>query len=84
MARVPKNVAEVTRYNNLLEDFPTRQTYTLTEWHRKISVKVLADRFGIGIERARTTLREKVKRGTRSATLTISRRYRADTQHTVK
>ena len=84
MEKLPKNVAEVTRYDYVLKDFPTRQTYTSTECHRKISAKVLADRFGIGIERARSTLMATVKRGTTSAILPIIRRYRAYRQHTVK
>ena len=84
MSKVPRNVAEVTRYNNVLKYFPTRQTYTPTELDRKISAKVLADRFLIGIERARATLRETVQRGTISAILPISRRYRSDRKNTVK
>ena len=84
MSKVPRNIAEVTRYNNVLEYLPTRQTYTPTELDRKISAKVLADRFLIGIERARATLRETVQRGTSSAILPISRRYRSDRKNTVK
>ena len=84
MAKVPRNVTEVTRYNDVLEDLPTRQTHTSTERHRKISAEVLADRFGIVIQRTRATLRETVQRGTRSAILTIRRRYSTDRQHTVK
>ena len=84
MEKLPKNVAEVTRYDYVLKDFPTRQTYTSTECHRKISAQVLADRFGIGIERARSTLRAKVQIVTRSAILPLSRRYRSDRKHTVK
>ena len=84
MAKVPIKVAEVKRYKNVLEDFPTRQTYTPTELNRKISSEVLVERFGIGIEHARTTLGATVKRVTRSAILPISRRYMADRQHTVK
>lgn len=84
MAKVPRNIAQVTRYEDSLEDLPTRQTYTSTERHSKISAEVLADRFGIGIERARATLRATLQRGVRSATLPIGRRYRADRQYGVK
>ena len=91
VALVPKYVAEVTRYmgevaryDDTLEDIPTRQTYTSTERHIKMSAEVLADRFGIGLERARQTLRATTQRGTRSALLPISRRYRADRQFGVK
>ena len=81
---VPRYVAEVSRYDDSLEDLPTRQTYTSTERHIKMSAEVLADRFGIGLERARQTLKATTQRGTRSALLPISRRYRADRQFGVK
>jgi hypothetical protein len=55
---VPRYVAEVATYNDALENTPTRQTYTSTERHTKMSAEVLADRFGIGLERARQTLKE--------------------------
>ena len=84
LEKVSRNVVEVTRYDDVLEDFPTSQTYMSTERHRKISAEVLADRFGIGIERARATLRATVQRGTWSAIPPISRQYRAYRQHTVK
>ena len=74
-ALVPRYMSEVTWYNNSLEDIPTRQIYTSTERHVKISAEVLADRFGIGLERERQTLKATTQRGTRSALLPISRRY---------
>ena len=83
LAKVPRNVAEVSRYNNVMEDFPTRQTYTMTERHGKISAQVLADRFSNGIVCARATLRATVQIRTRSAILPISRHYRADRQNPV-
>ena len=83
-ALVPRYVAEVTRYDDSLEDIPTRQTYTSTERHIKMSAKVLANRFRIGLERAIQTLRVTTQRGIRSALLPISRRYRADRQFGVK
>ena len=49
-----------------------------------MSAEVLADRFGIGLERARQTLKATTQRGTRSALLPISRRYRADRHFGVK
>lgn len=78
------SISEVTRYDDTLEDLPTRQTYTSTERHSKISAEVLSDRFAIGLERARATLRATQQKGTRSAILPISRRYRADRQFNVK
>ena len=84
MAEVPRNVAEVTRYDDVLEYFTTRQSYTSIERHRKISDEVLADIFSIGIERARATPRATFQRGKMSYILPISRQYRADRQHIVK
>ena len=49
-ALVPRYIAEVARYDDSLVDIPTRQTYTSTESHVKMSDEVLADRFGIGLE----------------------------------
>ena len=45
---------------------------------------MLADQFGIGIKRAKATLRETVQKGTRYDILPIRRRYPEDRQHTVK
>ena len=73
LKKVPRNVAEVTRYDDVLEDFPTRQTYTSTERHKKISAEIQADRFGIGIKCARAMLRATVQRGTSQAILPIKR-----------
>ena len=84
VALVPRHISEVARYDDSLEDIPTRQTYTSTERHVNMSAEVLADRFGIGLERARQTLKETNQIGTRSALLPISRRYRADSQFGVR
>ena len=81
---VPRYITEVARYDDLLEDIPTRQTYTSTERHVKMSAEVLSDRSGIGLERARQTLKGTTQRGTRSALLPISRRYRADRKFGVR
>ena len=83
-ALVPRYISEVARYDDLLEDIPTIQTYTSTERHVKISAELLADRFGIGLERARQTLKSTTQRGTRSALLPITRRYRADRKFGVR
>ena len=83
-ALVPRYIAEVARCDDSLENIPTRQTYTSTERHVKLSAEVSAERFGIGLERTRQTLRVTTQRGTRSALLPISRRYWADRQFGVK
>ena len=79
-----EKLAEVARYDDSLEDIPTRQTYTSTERHVKMLAEVLADRFGIGLERAIQTLKATTQRGTISALLPISRRYRADRKFGVR
>ena len=72
---VPRNVTEVARYD---------YTLTSTEGHIKTSAAMIADRFGIGLERARQTLKATTQKGTRPAFLPISRRYRADRQFGAK
>ena len=54
---VPRYVADAVRYVHTLEDLPTMQANTSTERYIKMSAEVLADRFGIGLERARQTLK---------------------------
>ena len=49
-----------------------------TERHQQGTAESLAERFGIGLNRARATLRSTLQRGTRSAILPLARRYRAD------
>ena len=48
---VPRYGAEVARYDETLEDLSTRQMYTSTERHRKMSAEVLADRFETGLDK---------------------------------
>ena len=74
----------MNRWDEALEDVPLRQTYTSTDRHGMKSAEVLADRFGIGIQRARDTLMATNQRGVRSAILPIRRRYRADRQFDVR
>ena len=83
ITNIPR-ISEVQRADGILEDLPTRQTYTSVERHAKISAEVLADRFAIGTERAKRTLDATLQRGVRSAVLPISRRYRADRQFGMK
>ena len=55
---LPRKIAQTTQFDNTLEDIPTRQTYSSTGNHTNISAEVLADRFGILIERANATLKQ--------------------------
>ena len=78
LATIPIAIAKTTRFNDALEYIPTRQTYSSTYRHSKISAEVLADQFGIGIDRMNVNLKAKLQRGMISAILVISRRYRVD------
>lgn len=59
-------------------DIPVRRTFVSTERHARITAENLSERFGIGIARARETLRATLQKGVRSAILPLGRRYRAD------
>ncbi|CAJ1965439.1 unnamed protein product [Cylindrotheca closterium] len=59
-------------------DVPVRPSIVSTERHTKATAENLSERLGIGLHRARATLRSTLQRGTRSAILPLARRYRAD------
>jgi hypothetical protein len=63
---------------------PACRTFVSDEWHVKVTAEALADKFGICLPRAQSTLRVTTQRGIRSAILPISRRYRADWIFSVK
>lgn len=71
-------------YDEELDDIPSRRTFTSTERHAKLTADIISERFGVGIERARATIRATTQRGVRSAILPISRRYRADRMFCLK
>ena len=66
---IPRAIAEVSQFDEALEDLPTRQSYVSRERHTKISAEVLADRFRIGLDKAKRTSKITLQRGTRSALL---------------
>ena len=70
---LPRKISKTTRFDDDLEDLPTRKTYYSTERHKHISAEVLADRLGIGIEISNATLKETLHRGTRLAILPTNR-----------
>ena len=43
IAKIPRTIYKTTRFDDALEDIPTRQTYSLTDRHSKISAEVLSD-----------------------------------------
>ena len=70
----------LSKFNPLHEP----RTYVSTQRHNQITAEDLAEKFCIGVERAKATLRATRQRGTRSAILPISRRYRADRRFEVR
>ena len=71
-------------YSSQLDSLHEPRTYISTKRHIQIIAEDLAEKFCIGLERAKTTLRATRQRGTRSVILPISRRYRADRRFDVK
>ena len=59
-ALVPRYIAEVTRYDDPLEDIPTRQAYTSTGKYIKMSAEVLFDRFGARNHRLTSSSKKKL------------------------
>ena len=65
-----------------LQDIPLQQSCSSSNQHSKVSAKVLADRFAIGIDQARATSKATHQKGTTgSAMLPLGRRHGADCQH---
>eukprot|EP00978_Attheya_sp_CCMP212_P042102 scaffold251199_cov53-Attheya_sp.AAC.1 len=79
------NYLQVSMVETEIDDVPARRTFVSTERHTKITADSLAERFCIGPERAKQTIRVTTQRGTRSAMiLPITQRYRADRRFEVK
>jgi hypothetical protein len=79
-----RSIAKTTTYDRDLEDTPSRRTFVSTNRHSNITADHVAERFGIGTERAKATLRATTQRGMRSAILPIGRRYQADRMFQVR
>ena len=77
-------ISKVSTHDQPLEDVIGANNYTSTKRHADRTAATLAERFGIGITRAQDTIRVTTQRGTRSALLPLSRRYRADRKFGVK
>ena len=60
------------------KDITARRTFVSTDRHTSATAETLAEKFMIGTKQARATLDSTMQRGTKSAILPISRRYRAD------
>ena len=59
-------------------DVPTMQTFQSSERHSDVTPQDLSERWGISVAQATKTLKHTKQRFLRSATLPLSRRYRAD------
>jgi hypothetical protein len=79
-----RTINQTTTYNKDLEDVPARRTFVSNERHFKITADLLAERFGIGPERLKATLRATTQWGLQSAILPIGRQYRADRMFDLK
>ena len=76
------------RYNEdqsySLEDVPARRSFISDSRHKSVTALELAESWGIGPKQAKATLMATTQRGTRSAILPLSRRYRADKMYRMK
>eukprot|EP00978_Attheya_sp_CCMP212_P022615 scaffold67703_cov46-Attheya_sp.AAC.1 len=78
------NYSQVSMVETEIDNVPVRRTFISTERHTKITADSLAERFCLGPERAKQTIRVTTQRGTRSAILPITQRYQADRRFEVK
>ena len=65
-------------------DTPARKSYVSDARHKKVTALELAESWGIGPKQAKATLLATTQRGTQSALLPLSRRYRADRMYRMK
>lgn len=84
LIQLKERIISTLSFTTTFEDVPTRNTFVSTERHSTITAETLAERFLIGPDRARATLKATTQKGLRSAILPISRRYRADRTYDVK
>ena len=66
------------------EHVPERRTFVDSARHLKATAESLAELWHIGLNKAKQTLRATTQRGTRSAILRLSRRYRSDRMYSIK
>ena len=66
------------------DDIPTRHTFISDERHGKRNASEIAERWLIGLNKAKATLMATTQRSSRSAILPLSRRYRADRMYNLK
>ena len=81
-------VTQLSNVNTALhpvsDDVPICPSFVSNKRHPKLSAERLSELWGIGLHRAQATLDVTTQRGTRSAILPLSRRYRADRHFNMK
>lgn len=75
---VTKQISEESSYRTSTQDIPKKKTFMSTDRHRRLDAEQLAENFMVGTKRAQMTIDVTTQRGTRSAIMPISRRYRMD------
>jgi hypothetical protein len=66
------------RIDNVLDDVPLRRTFVSDQRHTAVTAAELSERWCIGLAQATNTIKITTQHGVRSATLPLSRRYKAD------
>jgi hypothetical protein len=66
------------------DNIPARKSHSKQDRHLKLDAQAISQMWGIGINRARATLKCTTQRGIRSAILPLSKRYRADRMYNLK
>ena len=69
---------------SIAELHSARNTYKSQSKHQRVDANTIAKLWGIGFNRAKATLNCTTQRGSRSAILPLSRRYRADRMYSMK
>jgi hypothetical protein len=76
--QIVERLVAAVRVPEVLNDVPSRRTFMSSDRHSSVTPEELSERWCIGLEQARNTVRVTTQKGTRSAILPLSRRYRAD------
>ena len=80
-----KELKTVYDSNSVTDELvPSQRSFVSNKRHTKLNAQQLAEFWGIGPRRAHDTIKVTTQRGTRSAILPISRRYRADKMFNTK
>jgi hypothetical protein len=75
---ISKIIINDVRTNEVLSDVPLRRTFVSNERHTSVTTAELSERWCIGLAQATNTIQVTTQQGIRSATLPLSRRYKAD------